>query len=72
MTWFAPMRDRILPCDWLIAFAQICGILRSTRFAVISTDASIDEPTATTAIEKSCAPIWRSASIDGRRPARRA
>ena len=44
------MRARILPCDWLIAFAQICGILRSTRFAVMSTLASIDEPTATTAI----------------------
>ena len=29
----------------------------------MSTDASIDEPTAHTAIEKSCAPIWRSASI---------
>src|SRR6185312_9985680 len=63
MTWFAPMRARILPCDWLIAFAQICGILRSTRFAVMSTLASIDEPTATIATEKSCAPIWRRASM---------
>src|SRR6188508_3044386 len=58
------MRARILPCDWLIAFAQICGIFRSTRFAVMSTDASIDEPTAHTAIEKSCAPICRRASIE--------
>ena len=29
----------------------------------MSTDASIEEPTAHTAIEKSCAPIWRSASM---------
>ena len=43
MTWLAPTRARILPCDCETAFAQICGTLRSTRFAVISTDASIDE-----------------------------
>src|SRR5690606_28323988 len=53
-----------LPCDWLMAFAQICGTLRSTRFAVMSTLASIELPTATTAIWKSSAPICRSASID--------
>src|SRR5690606_29764745 len=64
MTWLAPMRLRILPCDWLIAFAQICGILRSTRLAVMSTLASIVLPTATTAIWKSWAPIWRRASIE--------
>src|SRR6218665_1267511 len=58
------MRDRILPCDWLTAFAQICGILRSTRFAVMSTLDSTEEPTATTAIAKSSAPIWRSASTE--------
>src|SRR5690554_3148903 len=63
MTWFAPMRARILPCDWLMAFAQICGILRSTRLAVMSTLDSTDEPVATTATAKSCAPIWRSASM---------
>src|SRR5690606_36421563 len=64
MTWLAPMRLRILPCDWLMALAQICGTLRSTRLAVMSTLASIELPTATTAIWKSSAPIWRSASID--------
>src|SRR5690606_14342620 len=63
MTWLAPMRARILPCDWLIALAQICGTFRSTRFAVISTLDSIDEPVATTAMEKSWAPIWRRASM---------
>ena len=44
MTWFAPTRARILPwlCD--TAFAQICGTFRSTRFAVMRTDASIDDP----------------------------
>src|SRR5690554_817093 len=57
------MRARILPCDWLIALAQICGTFRSTRFAVISTLDSIDEPVATTAMEKSWAPIWRRASM---------
>src|SRR3954451_19876551 len=63
MTWFAPMRSRILPCDREIAFAQICWIPRSTRFAVMSTLASMEEPTATTAIPNSRAPSWRRASM---------
>src|SRR6478736_2960541 len=58
------MRSRILPCDCEMAFAQICGTLRSTRLAVISTLASMEEPTATTPMEKSSAPIWRSVSME--------
>lgn len=62
ITWFAPIRLRIVPCASLIAFTQMCGISRSTRFTVISTDASMEVPTPTTAVEKSCAPSWRRAS----------
>jgi hypothetical protein len=46
------MRSRIVPWDLLTALAQLCGIPRFTRFAVIITLASIEEPTATVAIEK--------------------
>src|SRR5690554_2202031 len=63
MTWLAPMRARILPCDWLIAFAQICGTFRSTRLAVMRTLDSMEDPVATTAMEKSWAPICLRASI---------
>lgn len=61
--WFAPTRARILPCDRETAFAQICGTFRSTRFAVMAIRCSTDDPTATTATWKSCAPICFSAPM---------
>src|SRR6185312_16395949 len=57
------MRERILPCDGVMALTQRCSMPRSTRFTVISTEDSIDVPTPTTAELKSCAPSWRSASM---------
>src|SRR3954462_11869217 len=63
MTWLAPIRVRILPCDGVMAFTQRCSIPRSTRLTVISTEDSMEVPTPTTAELNSCAPSWRSASI---------
>src|SRR6478672_3471818 len=63
MTWLAPIRVRILPCDGVIALTQRCWIPRSTRLTVISTEDSMDVPTPTTAELNSCAPSWRRASM---------
>src|SRR4051812_17142392 len=63
MTWFAPIRVRIFPCEGVIAFTQRCSIPRSTRLTVISTEDSMEVPTPTTAELNSCAPSWRSASM---------
>src|SRR6476620_7237231 len=63
MTWFAPIRVRILPCEGVIALTQRCSIPRSTRFTVISTEDSIEVPTPTTAELNSWAPSWRRASM---------
>src|SRR6185312_6618140 len=57
------MRERILPCDGVMALTQRCSMPRSTRFTVISTEDSIDVPTPTTAALNSWAPSWRSASM---------
>src|ERR687890_922839 len=63
MTWLAPIRVRILPCDGVIALTHRCSMPRSTRLTVISTEDSMDVPTPTTAELNSCAPSWRSASM---------
>src|SRR5690349_18946470 len=63
MTWFAPMRVRILPWEGVMALTQRCSMPRSTRFTVMSTEDSIDVPTPTTAELNSWAPSWRSASM---------
>src|SRR5690625_4482395 len=56
------MRSKMRACSAEMAFAQIWGTPRSTRLAVISTDASIDVPTPTTATRKSAAPACSKAS----------
>src|SRR5919112_2033905 len=63
MTWLAPIRVRILPCEGVMAFTQRCSMPRSTRFTVISTEDSMEVPTPTTAELNSCAPSWRRASM---------
>src|SRR6476469_4479077 len=63
MTWLAPIRVRILPCDGGIALTQRCSMPRSTRLTVISTEDSMEVPTPTTAELNSWAPSWRSASM---------
>src|SRR5919107_3778126 len=63
MTWLAPMRVRILPCDGVMALTHRCSMPRSTRFTVMSTEDSMDVPTPTTAELNSWAPSWRSASM---------
>src|SRR6476619_8282465 len=63
MTWWAPIRVRILPCEGVIALTQRCSMPRSTRLTVISTEDSIEVPTPTTAELNSWAPSWRRASI---------
>src|SRR5450830_1497939 len=63
MTWLAPIRVRILPCEGVIALTQRCSMPRSTRFTVISTEDSMEVPTPTTAELNSCAPSWRRASM---------
>src|SRR6478752_4348599 len=63
MTWLAPIRVRILPCDGVIALTQRCSMPRSTRLTVISTEDSMEVPTPTTAELNSWAPSWRSASM---------
>src|SRR5665648_229684 len=74
-TWCTPMRDRIRECSGEIAFAQICGVPRSTRLPAIRTLASSDVPTPTTATGNSFTPSWtrasglvQSASTRGKRP----
>src|SRR5690625_3434111 len=56
------MRSKMRACSAEMAFAQIWGTPKSTRLAVISTDASMDVPTPTTATRKSAAPAWSKAS----------
>src|SRR5919205_2676825 len=63
MTWLAPMRVRIFPCEGVMALTHRCSMPRSTRFTVMSTEDSMDVPTPTTAEEKSWAPSWRRASM---------
>src|SRR3954451_13896358 len=63
MTWLAPIRVRILPCEGVMALIQRCSMPRSTRLTVISTEDSMDVPTPTTAELNSWAPSWRSASM---------
>src|SRR6478609_10220079 len=63
MTWLAPIRVRILPCEGVMALTQRCWMPRSTRLTVISTEDSIEVPTPTTAELNSCAPSCRRASM---------
>ena len=69
-TWFDRTRARQLPCRCrALPSPRNCGTLRSTRFAVMSTDASISDPTATTATWKSARSIRLYHPCCGRRPA---